>query len=164
MPLAAIKSKYGKISSPSLWPHPWLLTFTFDLLTSILIGISYSLRTINLPNLKFLGQSELHELLVAQGYRTRYRKSIDMTFDLWSTELNINRDHLIKVYLPLKFEVYGAKHSWIINCTKLQETDIPTNFKPTCANQYANNPTTLDGLNLHFCLYAGWNYRQISDS
>ena len=30
----------------------------------------------------------------------------DMTFDLGSTDLNINRD-----YLPTKFQVAGVKHS-----------------------------------------------------
>ena len=37
-----------------------------------------------------------------------------MTFDLdlWPTDLNINRGHLlIKDYLPTKFEASGAKHS-----------------------------------------------------
>ena len=44
-----------------------------------------------------------------------------MTFDLdlWRTDLNINRDHLlIKDYLPTKFEACGAKRSWVINCTR----------------------------------------------
>ena len=47
-----------------------------------------------------------------------------MTFDL---DLNINRDHLlIKEYLPSKFEASGAKRSLVISCTRLRETDIPT--------------------------------------
>ena len=44
-----------------------------------------------------------------------------MTFDLdlWPTDLNINRGHLlIKDYLPTKFEASGAKHSWVISCTR----------------------------------------------
>ena len=44
-----------------------------------------------------------------------------MTFDLdlWPTDLNINRDHLlIKDYLPTKFEASGAKRSWVISCTR----------------------------------------------
>ena len=40
-------------------------------------------------------------------------------FDLWPTDLNINRGHLlIKVYLPTKFEASGAKRSWVISCTR----------------------------------------------
>ena len=44
-----------------------------------------------------------------------------MTFDLdlWPTDLNINRGHLlIKDYLPNKFEASGAKRSWVISCTR----------------------------------------------
>ena len=42
-----------------------------------------------------------------------------MTFDLdlWPTDLNINRGHLlIKDYLPTKFEASWAKRSWVISC------------------------------------------------
>ena len=66
-----------------------------------------------------------------------------MTFDndLWINDLNINRGHLlIKDYLPTKFEASGAKHSWVISCTRLRDTDIPTyrpTDRPTCAKQYA---------------------------
>ena len=57
--------------------------------------------------------------------------------DLWPTDLKINRDHLlIKDYLPTKFEASGSKRSWVISCTRLRETDIPTD-RPTCATQYA---------------------------
>ena len=44
-----------------------------------------------------------------------------MTFDLdlWPTDLNINRGHLlIKDYLRTKFEASGAKRSWVISCTR----------------------------------------------
>ena len=44
-----------------------------------------------------------------------------MTFDLdlWPTDLNINRGHLlIKDYLPTKFEASRAKRSWVISCTR----------------------------------------------
>ena len=44
-----------------------------------------------------------------------------MTFDLdlWPTDLNINRGHLlIKDYLPTNFEASGAKRSWVISCTR----------------------------------------------
>ena len=44
-----------------------------------------------------------------------------MTFDLdlWPTDLNINRGHLLmKDYLPTKFEASGAKRSWVISCTR----------------------------------------------
>ena len=60
-----------------------------------------------------------------------------MTFDLdlWPTDLNINRDHLFtKDYLPTKFEASGAKRYWVISCTRLRATDIPTDrptYRPT---------------------------------
>ena len=44
-----------------------------------------------------------------------------MTFDLdlWPTELNINRGHLlIKNYLPTKFKASGTKRSWVISYTR----------------------------------------------
>ena len=51
-----------------------------------------------------------------------------MTFDLdlWHTDLNINRDHLlIKDYLPTKFEASEAKHSWVISCTRWSKLAWP---------------------------------------
>ena len=85
------------------WP------LTFDLLTWISIGIIYSWRTIYLPSLKLLGLSVL-ELSVAQ---------VEVNWhDLWPTDLNINRGHLlIKDYLPTKFKASGTKRSWVISCT-----------------------------------------------
>ena len=103
----------------------WPLTLTFDLLTWIRISIGmiiYSSRTIHLPSLKLLGQS-VFELSVAQGEVDRH--------DLWPwpTDLSINRDHLlIKDYLPNKFEAPGPKRSWVISCTRLRATDIPTDM------------------------------------
>ena len=52
-----------------------------------------------------------------------------MTFDLdlWPTDLNINRGHvLIKDYLPTKFEASGAKRSWVISCTKWSRLAWPS--------------------------------------
>ena len=46
---------------------------------------------------------------------------VGLTFDtdLWPTDLNINRGHLlIKDYLLSKFEASGAKHSWVNSCTR----------------------------------------------
>ena len=64
-----------------------------------------------------------------------------MTFDLGPTDLKINRGHLLtKDYLPTKFEASWAKHSWVISCTRLKDTDIPTDrptYRPTGAKQYA---------------------------
>ena len=95
---------------------------TFDLLTWISIGIICLSRTINIPSLKPEEQSLL-ELSVARGETDWH--------DLWPTDLNINRGHLlIKDYLRTKFEACGAKHSWVISCTKLKDTDIPT-YRPT---------------------------------
>ena len=51
-----------------------------------------------------------------------------MTFDLdlWPTDLNINRGHLlIKDYLPTKFEASGAKRSWVISCTRWRKLAWP---------------------------------------
>ena len=60
----------------------WPLTLTFDLLTWILLGITYSLRTIYIPSLKLLGQS-VHELSVAQGWRCgRQNWPLTLTYDL----------------------------------------------------------------------------------
>ena len=39
----------------------------------------------------------------------------------------MNRDNLLKKdHLPTKFEVSGAMCSRVISCTRLRETDIPT--------------------------------------
>ena len=103
-------TRYGQ----STWP----LTLTFDLLTRVSIGIIYLSWTIYLSSLKIVGQS-IVELSVAQDIGNQH--------NLWPTNLNINRDHLlIKDYLPTKFETFGAKCSWVISCTSLRETDIPT--------------------------------------
>ena len=77
----------------------------------------YSSRTIYLPSLKLLGQSIL-ELSVAQG-------EVDW-YDLWPTDLNIYRGHLlIKDYLLTKFEASGAKRSWVISCTRWNKLAWP---------------------------------------
>ena len=61
--------------------------------------------------------------------------------DLWPTDLNMNRDHLlIKDYPLTKFGASGAKRSWVISCTRLRDIDVPTDiptYRPTCATQYA---------------------------
>ena len=103
----------------------WPLTLTFDLLTWLIIGIIYSSRTMYLPSLKLQGQS-FPDLSVAQGLRDWH--------DLWPTDLTINRDHLlIKDYLPTKLEASGANRSWVISCTRLRDTDIPTDmFNAIC--------------------------------
>ena len=91
-------------------------------MTWISIGIICSSRTTYLPSLKLLGQRVL-ELSVAQGEVDWH----DHDLDLWPNDLNINRDHLLtEDYLPTKFEASGAKRSWIISCTRLRQTDIPT--------------------------------------
>ena len=131
----AIKRSW--IISCTRWSRlTWPLTLTFDLLTWISIRIIYSSRTIYLPSLKLLGQS-IFELSIAQGEEDWH--------DLWPwpTDLNINRDILlIKDYLPTKFEVPGAKRSWVISCTRLRETDIPTN-RQTDARVQINMPLLL---------------------
>ena len=55
--------------------------------------------------------------------------TFDNSFDLWpwSTNLNINRDHLlIKDYLSTKIKASGAKHSWVIHFVKC-------GYRSTCA-------------------------------
>ena len=77
----------------------------------------YLSRTIYLPSLKLLGQSVL-ELSVAQIEEDGH--------DLWPTDLNINRDHLlIKDYQPTKFEASGAQRSWVISCTNWRRRTWP---------------------------------------
>ena len=50
----------------------------------------------------------------------------DMTFDLWPTDLTINRDHLlIKDYLPTEFEAFGLKRCWVIRCTRFERLIWP---------------------------------------
>ena len=112
--------KHSCPPSPTYKEKAWPSTLTFDLLPWISIGVIYSSRTIYLPSLKLLGQSVL-ELSVAQG-------EVDW-HDLWPTDLNINRGHLlINDYLPTKFEASSAKHSWVISCTRLRDTNIPTDM------------------------------------
>ena len=49
-----------------------------------------------------------------------------MTFDLWPTDLTINRDHLlIKDYLSTKFEASWAKRCWVIRCTRFERLTWP---------------------------------------
>ena len=46
--------------------------------------------------------------------------------DLWPTDQNINRDHLlVKDYLPTKFEGSGAKRSWVISYTRFGRLTWP---------------------------------------
>ena len=93
--------------------------------TDLNIHRGYLLTTkIYLPSLKLLVQSVL-ELSIAQGEAKLTGKTFDL--ELWPSDLNINRDHLLIMdYLPTKFEAPGAKRSWVISCTRLRETDIPT--------------------------------------
>ena len=51
-----------------------------------------------------------------------------MTYDLdlWPTDLNINRDHLlIKDCLPKKFEASETERSWFISCTRYGQSTWP---------------------------------------
>ena len=71
-------------------------------------------------SLKLLVQISL-ALSVSQGLETI------MTSDLCPSYLTFNRDHLlITEYLPTKFEASRAMRSWVISCTMLRDTDIPT--------------------------------------
>ena len=104
-------AKRSWVISCTRWSRlAWPLTLTFDLLTWISMGTIYSSRTIYVSGLKALGQSIL-KLSVAQG-------EVDW-HDLWPTDLNINRGHLlIKDYLPTKFEASGARRFWLTRCKR----------------------------------------------
>ena len=104
----------------------WPLTLTFHLLTWKSIGTIYSPRSIYLPSLKLLGQSVL-ELSVAQGDELAW--PLTLTFDLltWKSLGIIYSPRTI--YLPI-LKLLGAKRSWVISCTRLRDTDIPT-YRPT---------------------------------
>ena len=55
---------------------------------------------------------------------------IGLTFDpdLWTTNLNIYKDHLpIKDYLPTKFEASGMRFSLVIICTRFEKPTWPLN-------------------------------------
>ena len=59
-------------------------------------------------------------------------RRVGLTFDLdlWPTDLNVNRDHLvIKDYLPTKFEASGAKCSQVIRCTRFERLTWPLTLK-----------------------------------
>ena len=100
----------------------WAINMTFDLLTWESIGIIYLSWIADLLSLKLLGQS-IVELPVAQGRGDQH--------DLWPTDLNINRDHLlIKDYPPTKIEASGAKRSWVICCTRFGRLTWPLTYWP----------------------------------
>ena len=55
-----------------------------------------------------------------------WRVGLTFDLDLWPTDLNINRDHLlIKDYLPTKFEASGAKCFRVIRCTRFERLTWP---------------------------------------
>ena len=86
-------------------------------MTWISIGVINSSRTIYLPSLKLLGAKRSWVISCTRWSRLTW--PLTLTFDLWPTDLNINRGHLlIKDYLPTKFEASGAKHCWVISCTR----------------------------------------------
>ena len=104
---------------------------------------NYAYRhTIIYRELIFIGKEQ--EMFVKHLCPIPKHPSIGFTFDLdlWPTDLNINRNHLLtNDYLPTKFEAHGAKHSWVIPCIRCwrltyQLSNIPTNT--SCAKQYAH--------------------------
>ena len=135
----------------ALWPtdlahgkSAWPLNLTFDLLIWISIGIIYLSWTIYLLSLKLVGQS-IVELSGAQGKRDQH--------DLWPTDLNINRDHLlIKNHLPTNFEDPGAKCYWVISCTRLREINMTFDIElwPTDLNINRNHLLIKDYLPTKF--------------
>ena len=78
---------------------------TFDLLTTKLIGVFYSIRAITLWSLKALGQRVL-ELLSGNGFHS----SGHCDLDLWSTDPKINRGLLLnKGYHPMNLKALGQR-------------------------------------------------------
>ena len=76
-----------------------------------------------------------------------------MTFDLdlWPTDLNINRGHLlIKDYLSTKFEASGTKRSWVISCTRWRHDLWPLTYWP----DYQWGSSTHQGLST----YQVWSF------
>ena len=70
-----------------------------------------------------------------------------MTFDLdlWPTDLKIKKDHILtKDYLRTKFDASGAKRYWVISCTRLRATDIPTD-RHTDQQVQSNMPSFFKG-------------------
>ena len=93
---------------------------------------------LNINRGHLLIQDYLHTKFEASGAKrswviscTRWSRlawPLTLTFDLdlWPTDLNINRGHLlIKDYLPTKFEASGAKRSWVISCTRWSRLTWP---------------------------------------
>ena len=105
----------------------WPLTLTFDLLTWLSIGIIYSSRTIYLPSLKLQGQSVV-EVSIVQG--------LEDWHDLWPWPLTYWPDHLLikdyhSTYLAWSF---CDKAFWVISCTRLRDTDRPTDIPTDMCN------------------------------
>ena len=95
----------------SPFPNMWRVGLTFDLPFDLLLGQS----------LKLLRQSVL-ELSVAQGMGNQH----DLWLDLWPTDLNINRGHLLILdNLPTTFEACRTKHCWVISCTRYGQSIWP---------------------------------------
>ena len=65
------------------------------------------------------------------SYQLHKVKLTGMAFDLdlWPTDLNINRGHLlVNEYQPTKFEARRAKPSWVISCTRWSGLAWPLNL------------------------------------
>ena len=86
--------------------------------------------TFDLPLTYFWGKAFL-------SYQLHNVWESDMTYDLdlWPTDLNINRGHLlIKDYLPSKFEASEAKLSGVISCTWAINMTFDLDLLPTDLN------------------------------
>ena len=73
--------------------------------------------------------------------------------DLSPTDLNINTYHLLIMdYLPTRFEGSGAKHFWVISCTRGRETIITFDLAlwPTDLNINRDRPLIKDYLPTKF--------------
>ena len=103
LPSSKFEASWAKhswiISCTKYGQSTWPLTLTFDLLTWKSVGIIYLSWNIYLPILKLLGKS-IVELSDAQDMGDQH--------DLWPW--------------PLTWISIG----WFISCTRLRETDIPT--------------------------------------
>ena len=99
-------------------------------------SLTYLLIKDYLPTTFEASGAERSWVKVAQVWET------NMTFclDLWPTDLNIYRDNLlIKEYLPTSLKILGQSVLGVISCTRLRDTDIPTD-RPTYRYVQSNMP------------------------
>ena len=121
------------------FPNIWIIGLTFDLdlwPTDLNSNMDHLLMQDYLPT-KFEVSEAKRSWVISCTRFGRLTWLLTLTFDLLTwisigiiySSRTIDRDHLlIKDYLPTKFEDSGAKRSWVISCTRLRDTYIPTDM------------------------------------